>query len=171
MRSNRAGPVLTGLLTVAIACAPPADQSASSADQAAAMQAAAETIDAMRANFAAAMSAGDVDAAMVNYAADAIQLPPHERAVVGKEAIRARHQMFLEQYDFTLDNPSAEIHVAGDWAIMRGNFSTTATPKGGGEPLEDSGKYLVTWRRQADGSWLAMHEMWNSDNPMPGSGM
>jgi ketosteroid isomerase-like protein len=25
------------------------------------------------------------------------------------------------------------------------------------------GKYLCTWEKQADGSWKAAHDMWNSD--------
>jgi ketosteroid isomerase-like protein len=44
----------------------------------------------------------------------------------------------------------------------------SGAPKGDAEPFEDAGKYLVTWRRMPDGSWDALHEIWNSDNPLPG---
>lgn len=171
MRVHAAGAVLTGFLAATLACAPAADEGAgedvtTEADMSADM----EAIDAMRISFAAAVSAGDVDGMTVNYAEDAVQMPPNEPALEGKEAIRARNQANADQYEMVLENPAEEIIVKGDWAILRGTYVFSGTPKADGEPVQDTGKYLVTWRRQPDGSWRAAHEIWNSSNPPPGDG-
>jgi ketosteroid isomerase-like protein len=56
-----------------------------------------------------------------------------------------------------------EVRVAGDWAYSRGTYSATLTPKAGGEPREDSGKYLTILERQSDGSWKIARDCFNSN--------
>ena len=170
MRAYAAGAVLTGFLVATIACAPAADQGEPAAGDMVSTEADIEAIDALRGSFAAAMSAGDVDGMMFDYAEDAVQMPPNEPAVRGTGAIRARHQAFLDQYEIVLENPAEEIFVTGDWGLLRGSYVISLTPKADGEPIQDAGKYLVTWRRQPDGSWRVAHEIWNSDNPLAGGG-
>jgi len=34
-------------------------------------------------------------------------------------------------------------------------------------PIEDRGKYLTIWRKQADGSWMVHRGTFNSDLPLP----
>lgn len=175
MRAHVAGAVLTGFLAATIACAPAADEGEPAAGDVVSTEADTEeadmaAIDALRGSFAAALSAGDVDGMMANYTEDALQMPPNEAALTGKDAIRARHQAFADQYEFVLENPAAEIVVKGDWAILRGTYVISGTPKADGEPIQGNGKYMVTWRRQPDGSWRAAHEIWNSDNPPPEGG-
>ncbi len=168
MRAYAAGAVLTGFLVAAIACAPAADQGEPAAGDMVSTEADMEAIDALRGSFAAAMSAGDVDGMMFDYAEDAVQMPPNEPALRGTGAIRARHQAFLDQYEIVLENPAEEIFVTGDWGLLRGSYVISLTPKADGESIQDAGKYLVTWCRQPDGSWRVAHEIWNSDNPLPG---
>jgi len=174
MRAHLAGAVLTGFLAVTLACAPAADDAEPAAGDVVSTEADTEadmaTIDAMRGAFAEAVSAGDVDGMMIGYAEDAVQMPPNEPTLTGKEAIRARSQANAEQLEMALENPAAEIVVKGDWAILRGTYVFSGMPKADGEPIQDNGKYMVTWRRQPDGSWLVAHEIWNSDNPPPEGG-
>jgi hypothetical protein len=59
-----------------------------------------------------------------------------------------------------------EIQGQGDLAYDRGTYSMTVTPPGLA-PIEDHGKYLSIWRKQADGSWKITHAMFNSDPPLP----
>ena len=65
---------------------------------------------------------------------------------------------------------SEEIVVAADWAFTRGTYSSTFTPRAGGEPVQENGKSLWILERQADGSWKYARAIWNSDNPPPGTG-
>jgi ketosteroid isomerase-like protein len=37
-----------------------------------------------------------------------------------------------------------------------------------GKPLRDRGKYVTVWRKQADGSWRVVRDVFNSDLPVPG---
>lgn len=164
MRVHAAGAVLTGFLAATLACAPAADEGEPAGDVVT-TEVDMEAIDAMRGAFAEAVSAGDVDGMMIGYAEDAVQMPPNEPALTGKEAIRARSQANADQYEMALENPAAEIVVKGDWAILRGTYVFSGTPKADAEPIQDTGKYMVTWRRQPDGSWLVAHEIWNSNNP------
>jgi len=167
MRVRVAGAVLIAVLVATTACAPAADEGVPVAQDAMSAEADAAAIDELRLSFAAAVSASDMTGIMENYATDSVQMPPNEPALIGFDAIRARHQAQQDMYDVTLDNPSDEILVSGDWAILRGSYIISGTPKGDAEPFEDAGKYLVTWRRMPDGSWDVLHETWNSDNPLP----
>ena len=40
----------------------------------------------------------------------------------------------------------------------------------GAAPIEDRGKYLTIWRKQADGSWKVQRGTFNSDLPLPAPG-
>jgi len=39
----------------------------------------------------------------------------------------------------------------------------------GGEPEQDSSKYIEIWKRQADGSWKVAFDIFNSDLSLPSS--
>ena len=58
---------------------------------------------------------------------------------------------------------STDIVGVGDLAYARGAWSMTfRTPAG---EQKDQGKCLAIFRRQADGSWKAERDIWNSDLP------
>jgi ketosteroid isomerase-like protein len=97
-------------------------------------------------------------------------MSPNTPAVVGKEAIRSRLQPYFNQFTLRLTASPEEFEVAGDWAFERGTYASTSTPKAGGEPTEDKGKYLAIWKRQPDGSWKRHRGILNSDLPLPGAG-
>jgi ketosteroid isomerase-like protein len=42
----------------------------------------------------------------------------------------------------------------------------TITPEGVPEPIHDQGKFIEIHRRQSDGSWLIMMDIFNTDLPM-----
>jgi ketosteroid isomerase-like protein len=35
-----------------------------------------------------------------------------------------------------------------------------------GTSVNDRGKYLEVWKKQADGTWKCVMDMWNSDLPL-----
>ena len=37
-----------------------------------------------------------------------------------------------------------------------------------GKAISDKGKYLMVWKKQADGAWKVLFDMSNSDLPKPG---
>jgi ketosteroid isomerase-like protein len=69
--------------------------------------------------------------------------------------------------EFSLDITEVEL-TGEDCAFERGTYTIALTPKAGGTPIRDTGKYLTIYRRQTDHSWLMARDMWNSNNPLPG---
>ena len=104
--------------------------------------------------YAAAWKAADAGRIGKLYTDDAIILPGDHVAETGLPAIVKYNQDFFDQYTPTaFDITQQETQIAGDLAFNRGVFTFSATPKAGGQPVSDRGKYIVILRRQADGSW------------------
>lgn len=150
--------VLVVLLTSAAiaACAPAAPPPADTA----AVKAA---IEAVNAKVVAAAEKGDSAAVVATYDADATVLPPAEPAWHGSAAIaKGWGGMFgaVTIKDFTLT--SGDVVVGGDYAAETGTYKMTLVPKKGAA-MEDHGKYVVVWKKQADGSWKLYRDIWNTD--------
>jgi len=110
------------------------------------------------------MIAKDWKGDLALYTEDAIQLPPNQAALQGKAAIQAWYEAFPPFSNF--QEQSLEIEGQADLAYNRGTYSMTVTPPGAA-PIEDRGKYLTIYRKQADGSWKIARVMFNSDLPLP----
>ena len=118
--------------------------------------------------FDALYNAGDPEGLVaLIYAEDAVRMPPDEPMVKGKAAILARRKKGAELYTYKIDNVAEDVQVDGDLAFMRGTFAGTATPKAGGEPIPALGKWMAVYKRQVDGSWKCIADIYNRDNPLP----
>jgi uncharacterized protein (TIGR02246 family) len=112
--------------------------------------------------------AGNADALTAMYTDDPVLMPQNQPAVIEKETIHALYQSVFDEFTVSGSGDLQEVEVAGDWAFFRSTYRLTATPKAGGEPLEDTGKSLFIVRRQLDGSWKIARLIANSDLPPPG---
>ena len=128
-------------------------------------QADVEAINNVRAAHIAALNDGDVDAWVAAFTEDGAQMPPNAPANLGRESIRAWSQAFLAPFRVEFTLAVDEVQVAGDWAFERGTYTITLTPKTGGEPLQDIGKYITIYERQSSGAWGMSRDIWNSNNP------
>ncbi len=70
-----------------------------------------------------------------------------------------------------VDNIAQDVVVSGDWATVRGTYTATFTPAAGGGPISESGKWMSFFKRQSDGTWKVMCNIWNRDTPLPESRM
>jgi len=115
-------------------------------------------------NYGNLLNARDFKGLAALYAEDAIVLPSNQAAVQGRAAIQAALEAFppISNSQFQV----LEIEGLGDLAYSRGTYSMTVTPAGAA-PIEDRGKYIEIWRKQADGSWKILRDIWNSDLPLP----
>lgn len=148
--------VLAAVLIVAAGCAPKADAPADVA-----------AIKAMAVAWGQAETAGDAAALTEQYADGAVQLPPNGPIRVGKEAIHSALRMDFDQYIHEAADVAEDVRVAGDLAFARGIYTTKMTPKVPGAAIVDGkGKWLTAYRRQADGSWKIVVDIWNSDLPV-----
>jgi ketosteroid isomerase-like protein len=98
------------------------------------------------------------------YTDDAMVLPPNAPAVTGHAAIEAMFKTFPPITAFELR--TEEVEGSADLAYVRGRFTMTMSPPGAAA-IADSGKYLEIWRKQSDGSWKSMRDMFSSDIPLP----
>jgi ketosteroid isomerase-like protein len=107
----------------------------------------------------AALNGADTDALVDIYTSDARLLPPNGPMTSGSDAVRA---IFGGMIDAGIggDLTSVEATVVGDIGYNVGNYTLTA-----GDTVVDSGKYIETWSRGADGQWRIANDIWNSDMP------
>jgi ketosteroid isomerase-like protein len=56
------------------------------------------------------------------------------------------------------------VEQSSDLAYEVGRYSLTVKPLQG-ETITDRGKYVVVWRRQADGKWKASADIFNTSMP------
>lgn len=164
--------ILLGVLTFSLvwvpACSPQAEiQTESVLDESTRIAADVEAIKKVNVDLISAFNTGDVSAAVSLVMNDAVDLPPNRPAIIGKEAIRSFLQSDLSQFSMRFADEIVEVEVGGDLAVIWTNYTATLTPRDGGEPIEDSGKWLKVLKRQPDGSWKFSLNIWNSDNPQP----
>ena len=115
-----------------------------------------------------AWSTADLEKIVSVYAADSVRIPPNEAAEEGKDAIRASFLKMLDEYTVEPTIDIVDLRVSGDLAYVRSAYSVTLTPKEDGDPLRDSGSWVVVFQRQPDGAWRVISDIWNSDNPPSG---
>ena len=171
MHRSRLMKVVSLLVLAAVACRPAPTPATTDTPAAAGAPAALTDADraAIRANdsaFAAASTAGDVDGVVATYAADGSLLPPNAPLLKGADAIRQFWGGFMGAYQVKMELSEGELDGAGDLAYVVGSYTFTATPKGKGSALKDTGKFVEVYRRQADGSWKYAVDIYNSDLPV-----
>jgi uncharacterized protein (TIGR02246 family) len=128
-----------------------------------------EKIDRLRDQHVAAVNAGDAEGWADCFTEDGVQMPPHFGANVGKAAVRGWSGGFLGMFACQFSLSVDEVRVAGDWAFERGRYTMHLTPRAGSPAMDDSGKYITIYQRKPDGSWKIARDIWNSDQPLPGT--
>lgn len=114
----------------------------------------------------AAIVAGDTEAYVALIADDAVLMPPNAPAVIGKGAIRAWNEEMSKQFRFeSYKSVDDEVVVTGGWAFRRATAEWTLIPSAGGVPVTETGKFIIIYERQADGSWKVARDIWNTNTP------
>ena len=149
------------LLTIALATA---CQTQTAADTRATDEATLRNLDS---EWSKAAGARDVEKTVSYYAADAVVMPPNIPALTTKEAIRGLWQSMLGSAGFSGGWKATRVEVArsSDLAYVTGTYEFTERDAGGG-PMADKGKFLEVWKKQTDGSWKCVVDMFSSDLPI-----
>ncbi len=103
------------------------------------------------------------------YAADAIRMDPNQPASSGAAAIRATLEKSYAQSTENVRDVIDDVHVMGSLAVAKGTFEGKSTSKATGTESPVKGKFITLYRKEADGSWKAVWDIYNSDLPAPGS--
>ena len=64
--------------------------------------------------------------------------------------------------DMEGDITRVEVARSGDLAVEYGTFAMTMNNKRG-KPITENEKSVTTWKKQADGKWKAIADIWNTD--------
>ena len=151
-------PVLVALLVLAASgCAPKVDIEAE--------RAAIRTLDDQ---MVAAINAGDLAAWLAFFTDDATMMPPNAPAVVGKEAIREFAAEVIASPDFAVAHKLGKVEVSrsGDLAYLSYAYELTLNDPEG-NPVTDRGKDISVLKKQPDGAWKIVIDIWNSNQPLP----
>ena len=151
---------VTGLF--ALGCTAPAPEDTSQADLAA--------FDDLREREMAAFSAGDMETLREVFASDAALLPPNEPGFQGTDNMESWLAAMQEQVSLEAAYTDSDVTLAGDWAFERVAFTLTLTPRAGGEAVQETGKGVHVYQRQADGTWKIVLDAWNMDSPPAAEG-
>ncbi|MFO0827309.1 MAG: DUF4440 domain-containing protein [Phycisphaerales bacterium] len=98
------------------------------------------------------------------YADDAFAYPPNEPLASGRAAAQKVWAAYFAEPTFTISwkTTHAEVAKSGELGYTIGTYDDSF--KGpDGKPVREKGKYSCIWKKQKDGSWKAIHDMWNSD--------
>jgi uncharacterized protein (TIGR02246 family) len=110
---------------------------------------------------------GNLSKVMNLWTEDGVVMPSGEPYVIGKEAIEDWKGVYFKQYNFNLQSISDEVQIGGDWAFNRGTYRMVMTPRNGGAPVSETGKFIQIFRREPDGSWKIARDMGNTSEPPP----
>jgi uncharacterized protein (TIGR02246 family) len=147
-----------GLVLLVSACGRQAPPDTRAADE--------STIKDLDAQWSKAAAANDVEGAVSYYSDDASLLPPNAPSAIGKQAIRAVWASLLGPGSSVSWHPiQVDVSRSGDLAYAMGVYQETAKDSQG-KPVADHGKYVEVWKKQADGKWKTVADIFNSDLPV-----
>jgi uncharacterized protein (TIGR02246 family) len=111
--------------------------------------------------------ANDLDGTVSFYTDDASLLPPNAPIATGKQAIRAVWASMLSP-DTTVSWQVSKADVArsGELAYVMGTYQIAAKNVRG-KSQEDHGKMVEVFKKQADGKWKTVADIFNSDVALP----
>jgi len=149
---------VVGVLILFVACAqePVAPPDTRPADEAA--------IRAAATDWTKAAEAKDVEKFLSFYADDATVYPPVAPAMSGADARRKfwSEAFSLPEIQVKIATTKIEAARSGDMAYETGTFEESfKDPKG--KPVSISGKYVVVWKKQANGQWKAFADIFNTN--------
>src|SRR5438046_8641016 len=120
------------------------------------------------AKWSAAAGAKDVDKTVSYYSEDAVVMPPNAPSAKTRETIRSAWKEMLTTPGAAISWKATKVEVAkaGDLAYVSGTYEEAMTDASG-KSVKDHGKYVEVWKKQADGTWKVVADIWNSDLPAP----
>lgn len=125
-----------------------------------------QAIESANARFDSAAVKGDSATLVGLYADDAVLMLSNVPAARGHDAIaKAFGGMVAAMKVSAFKLTTQDVIAAGDYAIETGAFDMSSQAAKGGKPVHDVGKYLVVWKKQADGSYKILRDIANSDQP------
>jgi len=111
-----------------------------------------------------AFAAADLERCIAFCADDCSVMPPNAPAARTLDAIRELFRGWLTP-GLKISWSPDRVDVSGDLGFSGGSYEMSfKDPEG--RLVSDQGKYVIVWKKQADGSWKVVRDMSNSDLPL-----
>ncbi len=109
---------------------------------------------------------GDLEATLSFFAEDARFLPPDAPQANGRAKIDQYFSSMINLPGFSLNwrLNFSDVSGSGDLGYSIGTFEMTVDGADG-SPIIRNGKYTTVWKKQEDGQWKAVSDMFNFDSP------
>ncbi|MER8437828.1 DUF4440 domain-containing protein [Mesorhizobium sp. M1312] len=125
-------------------------------------QTAQSSIEANNADFVAKFAAKDTTGLAQHYTEDAVAFPPNEERIAGRESVQKMWQSWIDAGLTDLTLKAAQVEESGTLAYEDGTYSIKI-PGSDGKISEEIGKYIVVWKKGADGEWRMHRDIWNTN--------
>jgi uncharacterized protein (TIGR02246 family) len=109
----------------------------------------------------------DFDKFFAFYDPDASVFVPDVPVITGIAAIKQALQASLADPNFSIDIQTAKVEVstAGDYGYAQGTFTQKATNPKTKKAETQNGKWVTVFKKETDGSWKAVSDIFNFDGP------
>ena len=124
-----------------------------------------DAIAALRAEWVKDLHDKKLDAFVGLYAPNAQFLTETGERFTGHEAIRELTRRAMESFTSDLTFESTVTDISGDLAYDSGDYHEALVSTADGKTLHPHGTYLMALRRQSDGRWLIVAQMWSESRP------
>jgi uncharacterized protein (TIGR02246 family) len=96
---------------------------------------------------------------------DCVRMPNGAPTTIGRQALEAAYRkefadIWKTKFDASIKTD--EVVVSGEYAFARG--TDTLTQEENGKVVQETGKWMATYRRQPDGSWKYFWSTYNSNH-------
>ena len=154
------------LLLILASCTAPAKAPEAPADQVATDPAALrDEIQAREREWSAAFIAGNAAGIAALYTDDGAQVQPTGEWYRGRDGITKGMQAQFDTVAVTArEDITEEVIGAGNYAVEVGHYTYQGTSKADKSPRSAAGRYMVLWRKDADGVWR-LHRDIGSEAP------
>jgi uncharacterized protein (TIGR02246 family) len=107
-----------------------------------------------------AWDTGDTEKKLEIFADDGIFLPQGREMIIGTEALRENFESIPKEISWKFERDKIKLEMEGDIAYEVVNQLTTITQTGQ-EPRTIPQKYVHVWKKQQDGSWKVIIDIYN----------
>jgi len=119
-----------------------------------------KSIEEVNANYSEAIREGNLAGVVAAYTDDATMVPPDGELIRGKQAIEEYYRKLFKMGMKEIVLTTVEVGGSGGTAYEIGKTKVRIQSEGQ-DAAQDSTKYLVIWKRQADGTWKVHADIWN----------
>lgn len=98
------------------------------------------------------------------YSDDAIMMPPGEKVSNDKASRETsiKNMFAIPGISLRFQSTKVEVSKSGDLGYAAGVYQWTSKDAKG-KDYHETGKYNEVWKKQADGSWKCVTDIWNAD--------